>query len=1837
MSDILDQLAAARSQAAGASTFAASATSADQAARVQAAADRLGLPAETVQRNEAEVGRAEASQAARGAPPPVQTWLADPGNAAVSHDVIPHLADVARWLPQAFAFGGRLLAQGPAGAVAGLPEMQSFATQGGRAALLGTASGVAGLASLADRAIPVGPSARTNLAPASAFLRRRAATVAPDSSLAGQAGALVGGLVPFLATGEAAPAVMAGQGADQEEQIAQAKGVSGAKADAAVVGNAALQALLGAVPVSRIAEGLVPELGSAATTALARFGIGTAGSAATGAAMSVGANAITKATVDPTQSLTEGAGANALTMGLLHAAHAAAPALAEARRTDQLAAEAPQEHAAFNEAVQAVRASSLGNRSPDRLRLLGQEIAPDDNVFVPAEPLRQQLEALPADQAQALTDKLGIGEQLDAATVSGAKVVMPASDYLAYVAPTPLHDALSRDLSLGQDRLSLNEGQAATEADPAELQAAGEAIGRQAQAAAEAMQPQQRVYDEVRSQVKGVLRERGVSPVQAEREANQTAALTAARYATRADRLGTDAYSEFRRAGMGEGLQFRAGDAASGERRGEIGMGDGPATVRLFGQADRSTIPHELGHAFLEELRADAARDDAPQQVKDDYAAVSQHLGLGSDAIPTEAHEQFARGFERYLTEGKAPSEGLRGVFQRFRDWLTRIYRNVQHSHLAVNIDPIRGVYDRLLATDDEISAVEHETGSAPAFASPEEAGMTKAEFAAYEQARSDARESAREKLMSRAMRDLTRQRTKEWSDERARIREAVAQDVDARPDARAWRYLVERGDLDGAAPVKLRRDDVADAIGGDAAAALPRGREGIVADTGAHPDDVAELTGHASGEAMLRDLLSWQETRRSAREMGDRRSPRDITIDAETDSHMAIKHGDLLDPNALHAAALDSIHDDLREKVLQIEARALERRAGEPTGPWSRDNLKAYAEGVIGRLKTREVRPSVYLRAERQAANETQRHLQAGKPLDALAAKRRQIASFHLYRAALDAESELGKMQRTFTRFARKDVWKSIDQGFFNQITSLLHRFSLRAEGPRHSAPELAEWVEAMADQGRSPVVATQLLSPYYDRPFSEMSVEEARDLSVAITSIAKLGRDAKTLTVQGKRVELEALANEAEANVAKSKVLAKADPRAVRPFGFIANARATLLRMETMADMMDMNDPNGPFNRVLVRGASEANAHENELQHGFMHDLRRAYESAPWEVRRSWLRRVDTDLIDPDTGRPIRLTKANVIGMALNLGSAENEGKLDDGFGWAEGSGRALAMRTLSADEWRWVQGVWDTLDGIKKTYFDAEESLTGVRPREVLARPVETPHGVFPGGYFPLKYDPTRNRSVRLKEEKTLEAAFGRKLSGAATRNGAAQERTAYAGPLHLSPEAIIFGHMRDVTKRIAWGRWYLDAQQFLQDPRIEKAINTRLGREFHDAMSKLSKLSVGYNLVDERSLAWAERMLRTLRTNAVTAISGINPRIIFEHAGAHPQSIAVIGKRYWAKGLGLYLSDPIQHGDFVLERSAEMRARKDQANREIADLLSDLNEHRDLVTNAAEKAGINPQRVRQLREVPHVPVTWTNLRLVAMPTWLGGYLKHLDANPGDEEGAVAAGDKAVRVSHSSGAAKDLSVAQSGSEFYRMFTTFFAYHLNQWNLYERMAENIRQARSGRDYARSLESFMWAAPMAALVGALVSGRHPEDMNPSEWGMWLADTSVRALWEGLPIVRNIGNGAVNLMEGKAPDWFGDIPQAKGLTETGLAIRDSSRMALKAAGVEEVAGKPVKDPSPKWMQHLIEAPGFWFGLPTTVPARTAEYAKERAQGTQQPQNALQEFEGYAFGPPPKRP
>ncbi|MDR0486014.1 MAG: hypothetical protein LBH29_04735, partial [Elusimicrobiota bacterium] len=147
---------------------------------------------------------------------------------------------------------------------------------------------------------------------------------------------------------------------------------------------------------------------------------------------------------------------------------------------------------------------------------------------------------------------------------------------------------------------------------------------------------------------------------------------------------------------------------------------EGKPLVTLFEDADASSVIHEFGHIwlneglrFLEEYEAAGGSEaylkeqGIERQYINDLIFLRKHLGIEAGAeITRQQHEVFARSFEAYLFEGKAPTMELRRVFENFRRWLLKIYRTVLSLEAPLN-DEIRGVFDRMLATEEEIEIAE--------------------------------------------------------------------------------------------------------------------------------------------------------------------------------------------------------------------------------------------------------------------------------------------------------------------------------------------------------------------------------------------------------------------------------------------------------------------------------------------------------------------------------------------------------------------------------------------------------------------------------------------------------------------------------------------------------------------------------------------------------------------------------------------------------------------------------------------------------------------------------------------------------------------------------------------------------------------------------------------------------------------------------------------------------------------------------------------------------------------------------------------------------------------------
>ncbi len=279
------------------------------------------------------------------------------------------------------------------------------------------------------------------------------------------------------------------------------------------------------------------------------------------------------------------------------------------------------------------------------------------------------------------------------------------------------------------------------------------------------------------------------------------------------------------------------------ESRGQIAFANDitqqASVMSLLKNADLSTFIHESGHFFLE-VQTDlanriAARAAQGEQIGEGERSIMDDMNktlawMGVKATPEMSaldhwayltpdekrpyHEQWARGFEAYAFEGKAPSLDLQHAFQTFRAWLVNVYRALLKSVNASKTDvagamkvelsdEVRSVMDRMLATSDQIAEAEAARDMGPLFKTAEQAGMTLDEFKAYHDQGTQATMDAVDELQARGLRDmqwLNNARSRKLKELqkmhdalRAQIAREVRSEVMSQPVYRAWTFLTSK------------------------------------------------------------------------------------------------------------------------------------------------------------------------------------------------------------------------------------------------------------------------------------------------------------------------------------------------------------------------------------------------------------------------------------------------------------------------------------------------------------------------------------------------------------------------------------------------------------------------------------------------------------------------------------------------------------------------------------------------------------------------------------------------------------------------------------------------------------------------------------------------------------------------------------------------------------------------------------------------------------------------------------------------------------------------------------
>ncbi len=427
----------------------------------------------------------------------------------------------------------------------------------------------------------------------------------------------------------------------------------------------------------------------------------------------------------------------------------------------------------------------------------------------------------------------------------------------------------------------------------------------------------------------------------------------------------------------------------SGKPRASIDLSTFITTLNTA--ADLSSYLHEMAHFYMVTYINIANEPGAPPQITADLQIIFDWLGIKDlaawNAMTFEEQrkywEAFAYNHEIYLFEGKSPSVEMQGVFDRFSAWLRAIYKNIRDELNAIYREKfgedlpmltpeIRGVMDRMLATEKQIKYAESVNNMTPLFLTQEQSGYDDARWAAYQAMVQEAHDQSVTDLTKASLRQmewLSNARTRllkemqaKHDDIRDKMRSDIAEEVAAEPVYMAMSILkTGKGRVANGEMVvfsdkyKLNLAIVKKMIPAENLSKLGYGKFGMLSEDGLHPDMVAEMFGFKSGDELVLALLAAKPVKEE--------------VDSRLDARMLAEYGDMNTPAEIEVQVQKALHNEARERFIGVEARFV-ASATRPVRVMI-DAAQQAASTIVNAQKIENIRPSNYAAAEARAARD--------------------------------------------------------------------------------------------------------------------------------------------------------------------------------------------------------------------------------------------------------------------------------------------------------------------------------------------------------------------------------------------------------------------------------------------------------------------------------------------------------------------------------------------------------------------------------------------------------------------------------------------------------------------------------------------------------------------------------------------------------------------------------------------------------------------------------------------------------------------------------------------------
>ena len=1035
-------------------------------------------------------------------------------------------------------------------------------------------------------------------------------------------------------------------------------------------------------------------------------------------------------------------------------------------------------------------------------------------------------------------------------------------------------------------------------------------------------------------------------------------------------------------------------------------------------------------------------------------------------AIRRAVHEQFARGFEAYLMEGKAPSIELRNAFRTFARWLVRIYQSLK-GQLNVNIDAeMRAVFDRLIATEDQIAAAEGRAQVEPMFTDAAMAGMTEEEFADYQKRQEKVKDVQSETLRDKIIKQLTRQTKKWWKEEKNDI---IDEQIEVLKKERVYRAReqLKVGELkiDHATVKEMAGEEKVDKIG-RTSVVIPPSLKDMTAkgQKGVHPDEAAAFLGYDSGSEMIADLTTAPAIKDQA--------------ETNADAAMVDRHGDIFTDGTIEQQADEAVQNEERGKLILHELKMLAKGTNAPT--IDRATIKDLAITNIGKLSFREIHPAKYRKAEIRAAQEAAVALKEGNKELAAEAKLRQVMNYYLGMEAMTAKNETTKIIDRMARYNKKKVREEIikaENGYWDQITNILSRFEFRKAASLKDVDSINLWAkERMESDGDGLILTNAVLNESYVTHWKNVPFTDLQGINDSVKNIEHVARYANKIKLQQEEIDFKKLKtnwvdhiNEQdqrfETKASRSRI---DDTRKATAMEHVRKWASQLTKVPFLASWLDGGERAGMSHDILVQQFTDALDDKMKMVDEVATPVLTAIDSRSKDDKK----RHNTKIWIPEIED--HLMGHQVLAVALNAGNQGNLKKMLLGEGWADPEVETdisidnpqlqAVLKHMTKNDWELVQKIWDQMDLLYPQLADVHRRTTGLTPPKVEATPIETEFGTFRGGYYPVKYSPKRSYKAEKNAEKReaeTESMFNNTASIQSSVNaGATNERTGFYDRINLSLE-VVPDHFNETIHYITHHDAVRQVNRLIQAPDVADAISGVLGEEEFKQLKPWLN-DVAKDGRQQPVKTYIDSIFQRLRFGTTLGIMGFKASTgimqlfgIFTTAaelGTGPTIKGIyttVGRSWYMKAIRNTLgsTDAMQTGwEFAAEKSKVMNHRVKTMDREIKNAMDRLRGKTGFLASVQEAS------------MKHIALIQTYM--IDLPTWHAAYSKELSES-GDEIKAVNYADWAVENLQGSGATKDMAtILRSQSKLHTTMTMFMTFFSSLGNL---SRDVVKGSRSG------------------------------------------------------------------------------------------------------------------------------------------------------------------------------